>query len=485
MSYDALPCGVLIPSSMAYEGATQGHRFDDIPEYAPEDVLGSVETLRARAQHYSRNNPWAENATKSWVASAIGNGIKPHWQLKDEKLRKAIHEVYTDWTEESDYDEQLSFYGQQALLFRTVIDSGSALAVKRPRPLSDGLSVPVQVQILEPSMLASDLSDEDYQDGSYFRSGIKYAKNGKKNAYRLYKKNPNAADVKGDPNETVWLDKKDVAHVFDVTRPGIQGGAPWVASCLLRIRELDQYEDAELVRKKTAALFTAFVYESTGQSGVKLTKRSNKKIREMHPGLVKYLNSNEEVKFSQPADVGTTYEPWLRYQLLSIAKSYGITYEMLTGDLRNVNYSSIRAGLLEFERLCKQVQYHMIVHQFCRVVLRWFMDSAVLHDRFDVKLTDYTNNPRAYLRVTWQTPRREEVDPLKKVMADVMEVRAGFDKLSHKQSDRGNDPEMMLDYIQELNGSLDDYNIILDSDPRKVNKSGAEQSSLSQVMNND
>ncbi|WP_320205847.1 phage portal protein, partial [Vibrio cholerae] len=83
------------------------------------------------------------------------------------------------------------------------------------------------------------------------------------------------------------------------------------------------------------------------------------------------------MKFSNPADVGTTYEPWLRYQLLSIAKGYGITYEMLTGDLRGVNYSSIRAGLLEFRRLCQQVQHHMIIHQFCRPVGRWFMDFAV------------------------------------------------------------------------------------------------------------
>jgi capsid protein len=42
----------------------------------------------------------------------------------------------------------------------------------------------------------------------------------------------------------------------------------------------------------------------------------------------------------------------MRQQLRAIAMGMGITYEQLTGDLTNVNYSSIRAGLIEFRRRC-------------------------------------------------------------------------------------------------------------------------------------
>ncbi|MFM9709618.1 phage portal protein, partial [Streptomyces galilaeus] len=89
----------------------------------------------------------------------------------------------------------------------------------------------------------------------------------------------------------------------------------------------------ELVRKKTAALFAAFIQEATADStggptiGQPKRSKGGKRITGLNPGTLQYLQPGQEVKFSNPADVGTTYEPWLRYQLLSIAKGYGITYE--------------------------------------------------------------------------------------------------------------------------------------------------------------
>ena len=63
----------------------------------------------------------------------------------------------------------------------------------------------------------------------------------------------------------------------------------------------------------------------------------------LEPGTMQILEPGEDVKFSQPADVGASYAEFLcacssaRWQL-----AMGITYEMLTGDLTQVNYSSIR-----------------------------------------------------------------------------------------------------------------------------------------------
>jgi capsid protein len=41
--------------------------------------------------------------------------------------------------------------------------------------------------------------------------------------------------------------------------------------------------------------------------------------------------------------LGGNYEAFMRQQLRSIAVGVGLTYEQLTSDLTDVNYSSIRA----------------------------------------------------------------------------------------------------------------------------------------------
>jgi capsid protein len=44
-----------------------------------------------------------------------------------------------------------------------------------------------------------------------------------------------------------------------VPAPGQIRGEPWLARALVKLNELDQYDDAELVRKKTAAMFAGFI----------------------------------------------------------------------------------------------------------------------------------------------------------------------------------------------------------------------------------
>ena len=59
--------------------------------------------------------------------------------------------------------------------------------------------------------------------------------------------------------ETVRVPASEIMHLFRPLRPGQIRGEPWLARALVKLNELDQYDDAELVRKKTAAMFAGFV----------------------------------------------------------------------------------------------------------------------------------------------------------------------------------------------------------------------------------
>ena len=54
----------------------------------------------------------------------------------------------------------------------------------------------------------------------------------------------------------------------------------------------------------------------------------------------------------------------------------GLTYDQVSGDLTQANYSSLRAGKIEFRRLCEQVQYGMLIPMLVRPIAERFQKDA-------------------------------------------------------------------------------------------------------------
>ncbi|WP_299365744.1 phage portal protein, partial [uncultured Paracoccus sp.] len=109
-----------------------------------------------------------------------------------------------------------------------------------------------------------------------------------------------------------------------------------------------------------------------------------------------------DVKFSSPADVGGGYEAFQYRTLLAVSASLGLPYHLVTGDVRQANYSSLRAELVEFRRRIGQLQHGVIVHQFCRTVWQRWLDTSVLSGALD--LPGYGSAPSRFRAVQWIPP---------------------------------------------------------------------------------
>ena len=156
----------------------------------------------------------------------------------------------------------------------------------------------------------------------------------------------------------------------------------------------------------------------------------------------------------------------MRVQLHAIAAAVDLTYELLTGDLSQVNFSSARVGLLEFRRRVKQVQMQVMLPQFLLPTWMWFTDIGTMSGALDRR--------RGRIGVKWSLPKFEAIEPLKDAMADLTRIRAGTLTLTEAQAASGYDPADMLNEIAATNAQLDELGIILDSDPRKVTKAGTK-----------
>jgi len=383
--------------------------------------------LLARSRELVVTNGYAANACEAFASNLVGDGIKPSSLIEDPALRDQVQRLWLAWTDEADVDGLTDFYGLQAMVAREMFVAGECFVRLRPRRAEDGLLVPIQLQLLQSEMLPFEKT-ETAANGNRIRCGIEFDAIGRRQAYHFRRRHPgDSTDQRMFTSETVRVPAGDVLHIYRPIDAGQIRGLPHVAPAVVRLFLLDQYDDAELDRKKTAAMFAGFITKTAPEEQlmgeIEATDDSGATVS-LEPGTLQVLLPGEDVKFSTPADVGGGYEAFQYRTLLSVSASLGLPYHLVTGDVRQANYSSLRAELVEFRRRVEQLQHGVIAHQLCRPVWARWLETAVLSGALEIP--DFARSPARYRPVNWIPPRWDWVDPLKDIQAQVLAMEAGI-----------------------------------------------------------
>jgi lambda family phage portal protein len=331
----------------AYEGARTGRRTEGwvaAGTSANAEIGPALARLRERSRDLVRNNPYATKAVHALVSNLVGTGIVPRARSSRQRLVKAADGLWQAFAETADADGLTDLYGLQALVARTLAESGEVLVRLRDRRVEDGLPVPLQLQLLEPDHLDTGKTGE-LADGGFVLQGVEFEPLGRRRAYWLFPVHPGeVASFARGRLASQRVEASRVLHLFERLRPGQVRGVPWFAPAIVKLRDLDEYDDAELVRKKIEACFAAFVTgdEEAATLGASTIDAEGRRIERFEPGMIEYLPSGRDVRFATPSSSGG-YAEYMRVQLHAIAAGVGLTYELLTGDLSQVNYSSTRA----------------------------------------------------------------------------------------------------------------------------------------------
>jgi lambda family phage portal protein len=383
--------------------------------------------LLARSRELVVTNGYAANACEAFASNLVGDGIKPSSLIEDPALRDRVQRLWLAWTDEADADGLTDFYGLQAMVAREMFVAGECFVRLRPRRAEDGLLVPIQLQLLQSEMLPFEKT-EAAVNGNRIRCGIEFDAIGRRVAYHFRRRHPGDSTDQGMVTpETVRIPAEDVLHIYRPIDAGQIRGLPHVAPAMVRLFLLDQYDDAELDRKKTAAMFAGFITKTAPEDpmmGEGAGDLDGTAIANLEPGTMQVLLPGEDVKFSSPADVGGGYEAFQYRTLLAVSASLGLPYHLVTGDVRQANYSSLRAELVEFRRRVEQLQHGVIAHQLCRPVWARWLETAVLSGALE--LPDFARSPARYRPVNWIPPRWDWVDPLKDIQAQVLAMEAGL-----------------------------------------------------------
>ncbi|GJE54569.1 phage portal protein [Methylobacterium thuringiense] len=452
-----------------YEGSRFTRRLRGwMPERASINALQAQggEVLRARTRQLARDNALASSACDTWVGSTVGDGITPSPILEDKALKTAIKNAWLTWTDEADTDGLTDFYGMQALAARAVFVAGECFIRFRPRRPTDGLSVPLQLQLIEAEQLPLCYNVERSDTGNEIRHGIEFDRIGKRVAYHFLKVRPgDGAYAYGqESGDRVRVPASEVLHIYRPLEGGQIRGQSQLTPVMVRLHLLDSYDDAEIDRKRVAAMFAGFIEKNAIGDPLPVTPGTTtygafgstasgaaveqphltveQTIADLEPGTLQVLNPGEKITFSEPADVGGSYEAFQYRSQLAIAAGTGVPYAAMTGDPSKGNFSSQRSIELEFKRRVSQFQHQVLVFQLCRAVwARWIATAALAGSIKGLTASEFARQQRALSTVKWQTPKWDWVDPLKDRKADQLDILMGVTSRTDVIEARGEDPE--------------------------------------------
>lgn len=464
----------------SYDGAGMGRRtqgWKTTRTSADAENNRAILTLRNRSRDLTRNNPHAKKALTVWVNNLVGAGIVPRAKSGNDVLDKAANKLFMEWSESCDADGQLDFFGIQELLVREMVEGGEVLVRRRNRRPEDNLPVPLQLQVMEADQLDEFRIYYLGANVGQIINGVQLDPIGRRTAYWLFPVHPGNSAMFPTPGIiSAPVPASEIVHLYRKDRTQVRG-VPWCSAIISRARDIDDYEDAEITRKKLEACVVAFVEGPDAIEGIApapgegspVTDANGNPIEQFEPGLIARIADGRKIVFNNPTQ-GGGYSETQKIGLHAVAAGYLIPYELLTGDLAEVSFTSGRMGRDDFRRLCGTIQRLCIIPMALQPIWDWVMEMGYLIGKL----------PQKIIPCEWETPAFESVNPIDDANAELISIRAGTQSLISAIAKRtGRDPTVVLEEISETNALLDRLGLIFDSDPRKVARTGVEQPTAS------
>jgi lambda family phage portal protein len=416
---------------------------------------------RAKLRRLFRLNPFARKLKATLLNNLVSYGI-----TATPKGTKRLQQAWKEWVPKADFDEVQDIYGLQELAIWTMLLDGEAFVVKRL--VSIPAMHPLRLQVLSIDQLDLTVVGERVRDGIEFGADDKPA-------FYHFKSSLDPMFAFTGRSSSKYP-AADVIHLFRREEPGQWRGRSHFEAVIEAINDVDDYIEAEGVRKKLESCFAAFVERSidaeaddrpvgdTAVPGNVGLDEAEPRIEGFYPGMVSYLDQGETVKFGEPKAAGGFAE-YLRWGNLRVAAGGEVTYEGLTGDLSNVNFSSYRAGANEFESGMGRIQWLTIIPQLCERVADWWKEAAFATGRIS------SRDARAEFKHT--PPRVKTIDRMGDAKAAEKEMEIGIESRRNLVAERGNDHDQLMDEIAADRAANEKRGVAFKGDPTTPGASNA------------
>lgn len=398
---------------------------------ADSELSTSLRVLRGRSRALIRDAAFAKRAKVLVVNNVIGAGIGMQAQVKTARgglnngINDEIEALWEEWSkaETCHTGGTLHFADIERFCMGQIFETGEIFLRKYYRPFG-GSSIPFALEVIEPERVIDEFQPSAMMPYAVVRMGVESDEFRRPIAYWIRKLHP--GEIRYTAGETDAIERipaDQIIHLRIVDRWPQTRGEPWLHAVARKLNDMDGYSEAEIVAARAGASYMGFI-ETSENYGDKQTDGSRE--ISIEPAIVERLAPGEKFTFVNPNRPNSQIDPFIRFMLREIAAGTGPSYESLSKDYSQSNYSSSRLALLDDRDLWREFQLWFIRNFRLPVHREWLQQAVLSGSIQSISTVAYAADPRKYDAVRFKPRGWTWIDPEKEVKAYKEAIKAGF-----------------------------------------------------------
>ncbi len=405
-------------------------------ESPDNDILWSLDDLRAKSRNLYMNNELAGAALKKMRTKIVGTGLLPkptiNYQIagitkeKAREYEKIIKTKFNAWASSTnaDFNRMHDFFTIQALVQLSWIMNGDAFVIPK-RKKREGVDIELCLQLIE----ADRVLNPNYSYGKDVKGGVEFAENGDLLRYYIANKHPadGHTEVKGYPVFNS-LGRRNILHIFEPERAGQRRGVPLLSSIIYPIKNLGRYKEAELIAavinasmgfivetKDADGFINSANFGSSGEEGEIPQERTDKISLEHGMGII--AKEGETIKEFTTTRPNKSYKDFVDAVYEEIGAQLEIPHEVLMSSFK-ASYSAAKASLEEAHQrflVCRK----LLERTLCQPIYEEFILELIRNG--DINCPNFFESSTvryAFTRCIWVGSGKSSLDPLKEANAN-------------------------------------------------------------------
>lgn len=403
---------------------------------ADAELNSSLGSLRSRSRQMVRDSGYAKRAKAILVNNIIGTGVGLQAQVLgvrgelNTRVNDDIERAHREWSraDACHTGGALHFSDLERALCGEVVEAGEVFVRLHMRRFGSS-QVPLALELIEAERLADNLAEPGAAaPGNEVRMGVEVDRFQRPVAYYIRSRHTGDILAGIDGSRSVErVPAEQMLHLKLTTRWPQTRGEPWFHTAVRKIDDVNEYSQHEISAARASAAYFATIETPEADNPLQdATDETGAGMMDIDPLTIQQLNPGERLEFHSPNRPNSAFSEFMRSMLREIAAGVGTSYESLSRDYSQSNYSSSRLALLDDRDGYRALQQWW-VRSFREPLYHVWLQQAVMSRAITaVPIDAYAVDPERYRAVLWKLRGWSWVDPTKEVNAYKEAVKAGF-----------------------------------------------------------
>jgi lambda family phage portal protein len=452
------------------------------------ELASSLRTSRSRSRELVRDAAYAKRAKVIIQNNVVGPGIGMQAQVMtsrgelNDRINDDIETVWERWARADSCHTggALHFFDLERALIGQVFEAGEVFIRLHAQRFGES-AIPFALELIEAERIEDERQPSPGVTGAQVRLGIEADAYHRPIAYWIRTLHP--GEIRLPAMQIARLERvpaEQILHLRIIERWPQTRAIPWMHAAARKLNDMDGLTEAEITAARAAACYMGFIQSPEGDSQFGDTQPDGSKQIELEPAVVERLDPGETFNYAAPNRPNSQLDPFMRMMLREVAAGTGSSYESLSRDYSQSNYSSSRLALLDDRDLWRVLQTWFI-RSFREPIHRIWLQQAVLSGAIQsLSVNDFAQNPEKFNAVRFKPRGWSWIDPTKEVEAYKEAIRSGFTTVSDviAITGAGRDLEDVLNERERELKMMADKGLVFDTDPAKIAPTSAEATNV-------